>query len=145
MTDQVDFYILENAGGEEKRNYACRIAHKAYSQKLKVFIKTGSSQSEQELDKLLWSYSQESFIPHCVVNGGEAAWDDYPIQLGMDSNLVNNADILLNLSQDVVDDYDRFPRIAELVCGEELDRKSGRERFRHYREKGIQPNTHKLG
>ena len=42
------------------------------------------------------------------------------------------------------DGYALFTRIAEIIDGDALRRRQGRERFRHYRERGIAPETHNL-
>jgi DNA polymerase-3 subunit chi len=35
--------------------------------------------------------------------------------------------------------------VAELVGGTDASRQAGRERFRFYRDQGIEPETHNLG
>ncbi len=40
--------------------------------------------------------------------------------------------------------FDRFERIAEVIDADEARRQRGRERFRLYRERGIEPATHDM-
>ncbi len=55
------------------------------------------------------------------------------------------ADVLVNLGQDVPSWFSRYARVAELVSGDEAARQAGRDRFRFYRDRGIEPETHQLG
>jgi len=69
MTAQVDFYILPQAELAAKHTYACRIANKAFGQGLTVFIATEDAAQSQAVDKLLWTFAQNSFVPHAVCDG----------------------------------------------------------------------------
>ena len=39
----------------------------------------------------------------------------------------------------------RASRVLEFIDGEATRRTAGRERFRRYRDQGLDPNTHKVG
>ena len=146
--------MLDNGNRQDKLHYACRITQKAYDQGLKVFVQSDDRNVSQQMDSLLWTFSRESFIPHCIRDTPERSWEDYPVQLG--SLQTGNsghgegqfdefcADVVVNLADTPSDVIFGFPRIVDLVSGEQTDRIAGRERFRMYREKGLQPNTHKL-
>ena len=85
----------------------------------------------------------------------EVSWQDYPGQLGtleIDTPSQGGgqssealADVVVNLADTPSDSLFGFSRIVDLVSGEKTDRIAGRERFRKYREKGHEPNMHKLG
>jgi len=66
MTAQVDFYVLSQTDTAAKHTYACRIANKAFGQGMTVFIATEDAAQSQMLDKLLWTFAQNSFVPHVV-------------------------------------------------------------------------------
>mgnify|MGYP002790281654 CR=1 FL=1 len=53
--------------------------------------------------------------------------------------------VLVNLSTELPREPGRFERIIEVIDGEERRRQQGRERFRAYRDLGIEPETHSLG
>ena len=144
MTEQVDFYVLAGADRAGKLRFACRIAQKAYHNGLKVYLYTPDAMTSTELDELLWTFAQGSFIPHCIAGQESADWDDYPVQLGSAPEAVETGDLLVNLADEISEHHQRFVRIADLVAGNDDEKSSGRNRFRHYRQLGIEPNTHQM-
>ena len=148
MTQQVDFFILGKVDRTAKLKYACRVAQKAYLQGLKVYLYTESQEHNTELDMLLWTFSQGSFIPHIIADNATANWQDYPVQLGDTLDNVENGgadkevDLLISLISDPPRAYSRFNRIVDLVTDFPEEKASGRNRFRYYREQGLEPNTH---
>jgi DNA polymerase-3 subunit chi len=148
MTQQVDFYILGKLESTAKFKYACRVAQKAYLQGLTVYLHTESQQQNSELDMLLWTFSQGSFVPHIIADNAMADWQQYPVQLGDTLDNVENdgadttVDLLISLISDPPRTHSRFNRIVDLVTDFPEQKASGRRRFRYYREQGIEPNTH---
>ena len=49
-----------------KPRYVCDITEKIYSSKLSCTIYCAAEQSARLLDKLLWTWKQESFVPHTI-------------------------------------------------------------------------------
>lgn len=141
---RVDFYILaEQASGDDVRT-ACRIAEKAYRLGQRIFLHTDSALSAASLDDQLWTYRDGSFIPHAIV-GSEAAADS-PVIIGHGEEPdPDHRDLLINLADQVPLFFSRFERVAEIVGGNETNRKQARERFRFYRDRGYPLNTHELG
>jgi len=140
---QVDFYILAQTDLAAKHAYACRIANKAFGQGLTVFIATEDAAQSQAVDKLLWTFAQNSFVPHAVCDGGGQELARYPVQIG-DSAAPGEFDLLISLRRDAPADYAKFARVAELIIDDADDKTAGRARFRFYREQGIAPNTHNI-
>jgi len=52
--------------------------------------------------------------------------------------------VLINLSATVPPFFDRFGRVAEFLDARPEVRAAGRERFKAYRGRSIEPQTHKL-
>ena len=146
MAAQVDFYILPHSEAAEKHRYACRIANKAFGQGMTVFIATEDAAQSAALDKLLWTFAQNSFVPHAVCDGEAKDRARYPVQIGAgDAPHGPNAfDLLISLRRDAPHDYAQFARVAELIIDDADDKTAGRARFRFYREQGIAPNTHNI-
>jgi len=44
--------------------------------------------------------------------------------------------VLINLGQSVPVDFERFERFIEVVSGQENDRLVGRQRWKHYKDRG---------
>lgn len=142
---QVDFYILPNDSSEERLRLACRIADKAMQQGQQVLINTESAAESARLDDLLWTFSQGSFIPHRRIEAGTSAKLLEPVLISCGiAPTSQEPQVLINLAGAVPEFFTRYHRVAELVDGNEHRRMQGRERFRFYRDKGCEPNTHQL-
>ena len=142
---RIDFYLLEAPGGAACDATACRIAEKAWRQGHRVHLHVDSPESARRLDDLLWTWRDESFVPHSVCGAGEAAAEAAaPVTIGWGTPPDFAADVLLNLDSRVPEGFERFARIGELVGGAEPARSAGRERFRRYRAHGCDLRTHQL-
>ena len=56
----------------------------------------------------------------------------------------NHADVLINLAGAVPPFFERFARVAEFLDGRPEVRAAGRERFKAYRAKSLDPQTHNV-
>lgn len=140
---RVDFYVLAEADGESRLRLACRLAEKAFSPEQRVFVLASSSEEARQLDELLWTFRDRSFVPHALVDAPDA--DLMPVLIGTDPAAVEQADVLINLGAGVPAGYERFGRIVEPLDGDRERRQQGRERFRYYRERGDTPQSHDVG
>ncbi len=143
---RIDFYILANQKAEAAEHTACRLAEKAYGLKHSIYIHASSRQQAMQLDKLLWTFRDGSFVPHQLHNSDANA--DSPIIIGhqtcSDAELAAHHQLLINLDQTVPPFFSRFERVAEIVSGDETQRTQARERFKFYRERGYELQTHEL-
>ena len=140
---RIDFYLLEEPGAAACEATACRIAEKAWRHGHRVHLHVDSPESARRLDELLWTWRDESFVPHSVCGADETS-ADAPVTIGSGSLPRFDSDVLLNLDPCVPDGFDRFARVAEVVGGGEPARSAGRERFRRYRAHGCELRTHRL-
>lgn len=148
---RVDFYLVEDAGAVAGDASACRIAETAWRRGHRVHLHTDSRESARRLDDLLWTWRDESFVPHALCGGsgsteaagGEAA-GGLPVTIGWGALPGFADDVLLNLDPRVPDGFERFARIAEVVGGADSARAAARERFRRYRAFGCALETHRL-
>ena len=140
---RVDFYVLPDADPAQRSVLACKLAEKAYSQGLKVYIHTASGVDSQRLDELLWTFRAGSFLPHAIVKSGTDP-DFTPILLGHDLEPAGHTDVLINLGAEIPRFFGRFERVAELVDQRPELLAQSRERFRFYRERGYELKTHQL-
>jgi DNA polymerase-3 subunit chi len=139
---RIDFYVLPDADPAQRPLLACKLAEKAYSQGLKVYIHTASQSEAQQLDELLWTFRDRSFLPHALHSA--VTGDPPPILLGHDYEPSTHTDVLINLGNDIPRFFGRFERVAELVDQRTELLAQSRERFRYYRERGYELNTHPL-
>ncbi len=139
---EVDFYLLKDDSEQARVQFACRLADKAYRLGNRVFIHTRSAEQTQQLDKLLWTFQQNSFVPHELYQAGRRA--SSPVQLAHDAEPDADSDVLINLAADVPLFFSRFERVAELVDGSESMRRQGRKRYSFYKDRGYPLRTHEI-
>jgi DNA polymerase-3 subunit chi len=139
---RVDFYVLPDQKDNGRALLACRLIDKAYTLGHTVYVLAASEAQATALDDLLWTFRQDSFIPHeRYPLVGE---DDSPVLIGTTALTERTAQVLINFTDDAPADLDRYERVVELVDQHPTVLAKSRERFRAYRERGLTPETHKL-
>ena len=141
---QVDFYILGDEPAEARLRIACRIAEKAMQLDQHVFIRSSSGGEARQLDELLWTFAESSFVPHGIVGLAAASPEPFePVLIGVDAEPAGPRwDLLINLAEDVPEYFGRYARVAEIVDSDPARRRQGRERYKYYRDKGYKLLTH---
>ena len=140
---RVDFYILAQADERARQTLACKLAEKAWRLDNSVYIHAKNRADAEQLDELLWTFRDGSFVPHGVVGRNDDTGDS-PIMIGCENSTAENADLLINLCDDIPAIIEGFPRVAELVTSDENCRSLSRKRYAIYRDQGHELNTHKL-
>ncbi|MCL6269055.1 DNA polymerase III subunit chi [Sansalvadorimonas sp. 2012CJ34-2] len=144
MTQQVSFYILAEETPETRALFACRLAEKAWRNGVHAHIHTAGEEDTKALDSLLWSFREDSFLPHKVVENNSEVQE--PVTLGHSENqLKGRKGLLINLGDEIPNTLDSYSRIAEVVVQEESILKLARTRFRQYRGRGLDPQHQKVG
>jgi DNA polymerase-3 subunit chi len=108
-----------------------------------VYLLTADAPAALELDELLWTFSQGSFVPHAVYKNPADA-ESNPVLIGHNEPPAEYHDVLVSLAPEVPPWFSRFARVAELVAPDEAEKARARERFRFYRERGYPLESHNL-
>jgi DNA polymerase-3 subunit chi len=139
---RVDFYILDAVEPASRLSFACRLTEKAYGLDNRVYAHTATPDDARQLDEMLWTFRQGSFVPHQLLTdqGKQRA----PISIGTTEKCADNGDLLINLTEAIPEFVTGFQRVAEIICGDEQARQIGRERFKSYRQLGIEPEIHQI-
>ncbi len=139
---RVDFYVLPDHKDNGRALLACRLADKAYSLGHTVYLLAASEAQATALDDLLWTFRQDSFIPHerYPLAGEEAS----PVLIGTILPTEAGAQVLINCADRLPEGFERYERVVELVDQNPEVLAKSRERFKQYRERGCAPETHKL-
>ena len=137
---QVDFYVIEDTTHDAWLRYACRLIEKAYIMGLHIHIHTADESMTQQMDNLLWTFRDRSFIPHertCQPNELCAVTlnHDYPS---------DTREVLVNLCQQVPDNYQQYKRIVEVVANNDSMKHTARERYKFYKDNGEEPTHHQV-
>lgn len=143
---RVDFYVLEDDAELARERFACRLVDKAWRLKHTVYLHAASAAGAQQLDRLMWTWSDRSFLPHVLdapdLDPGLAAAT--PVRIGAGAEPGFEAEILVNLDREVPTFFSRFDRVAEIVGGGADERALARDRFRFYRDRGYTIETHQI-
>jgi DNA polymerase-3 subunit chi len=142
MTERVDFYVLNSRAAEQRWNFACRLTAKAYLQNLRVIIWNESAADARICDDMLWTFNDRSFVPHQISR--DMTDRSTPVHLTLDLDSVDAADLLVNLADRLPGGLSRFARVAEIIDADPERRRSGRERFKAYRDGKLDIQTHQL-
>ncbi len=137
---KVTFYLLETPT-QSPEYFACRLIDKAWRQGLTMHVHTSNETSCKAMDQLLWSWREESFLPHATLgHPGRAT----PITVGFTEQLPSHKELLINLDAKVPVFFHEYPRVCEVVVQVPQQKAVSREKFRFYRQAGIEPETHKM-
>lgn len=139
---RIDFYILAEGDAKTRFQLACRLIEKAYRNQHRIYIHTDNQTDAHYIDELLWTYRDDSFLPHNLY--GEGPDPTPPIQIGFNVTPEKQRDILINLSQQIPVFFEQFNRVLEIVPNDADMQNRSRENYRHYRARGYDITTHKL-
>jgi len=139
---QVDFYLLQDDSAQTRVGFACRLADKAYRLGNRVFIHTESAGQSHQLDDLLWTFQQNSFVPHAIYQAEQH--NPPPVLLAHDVEPDASSHVLINLAAEVPLFFSRFERVAELVNQNAGIRRQGRSRYSFYKDRGYPLRTHEI-
>ncbi len=140
---RVDFYLLKEAGVESRYSFACRLAEKAYRLNNTVHIHMVSQSDVDRVDELLWTFRDGSFVPHESLQNS-ASEGRSPVTLACGTAAIEACDLLINLSDEIPEFAEAFPRVAELVSSDDTCKQESRKRFTAYRDKGHTLETHNV-
>lgn len=138
---KIDFYLLPQ-GNENYFLFLCRLIEKAYLRKHQIYIHCANTHELQQLDGLLWTFHDTSFIPH--QNSEQAISDDCPIILGTKIAPERHQDILINLQEGMPENLQQFQRVIEIVPNDETKKALARQRYAQYKDQGFMIETHQI-
>jgi len=141
---RVDFYVTKESTPQFALRTACRIAEKAFSAGHRIHIRLKSNEDCEKLDALLWTFRDRSFIPHEISSS--------PIencQVTISTEICpeighGHSDMLLNVADEIPENFKQYQRIAEIIDNNPESIHAGRERYRFYRESGLDPHHHEV-
>jgi DNA polymerase-3 subunit chi len=135
---RIDFYTKV----DNKLRFAGKLCAKALAQKLRVNVYAPDQGLAERFDRLLWTDSALSFIPHCRAEDPLAA--QTPVLIHTQEGELQDDALLINLDHTWPPFFSRFERVIEIVGTEPEDAAAARERFRFYRDRGYAMQTHDM-
>jgi DNA polymerase-3 subunit chi len=131
---EVDFH----SGVGAPVHFACRLLRKACRQGVAVLV-TAPSATLGALDRELWTFEAQEFVPHLRVRPGQAldaTLRRTPIWLCEGEPPHPAPKVLVNLGAELPEGGEAFDRIIEIVPVEGEERQRARARWRAYEARG---------
>ncbi len=131
---RIDFYQL-NPERHRYDHVVCQLCQKAYDSNQLTLLLTHDAQQSQHLDHKLWTFRDDSFLPHdCEQESSRLTpilIHDNPVPRG-------DRQLLINLSSEVPPYFAQFDRVIELVT--EDNKQQARAHYSYYKERGYPLN-----
>lgn len=138
---EISFYVGRSDTLRGRLLLACRLIEKARQHKMHVHVHTDNFASSKQLDELLWTWNETSFIPHTTDLGGDLVES---VTIADDFEPVENCDYLINLSNERPSFFSRYQKMAEIIDQSDEVLTAGRERYSFYKKRGYNLSYHKL-
>jgi DNA polymerase-3 subunit chi len=140
---KIDFYILTTSSKQQAWLFACQWLEKNVVDRQRIYLNMATREEANAFDLLLWTYRDDSFIPHQLYT--PHAKHSPAIQIGECATPLSAEDrdyhILLNFAQHVPDFHEKFSHIVEIVFAEPVAQQAARARYKYYRDRGYDINT----
>lgn len=143
---QVDFYLISNRVIDAKYKLASRLCHKLQRQQKSSLVVTDNAEDTAELDRVMWSFSDTSFVAHDTFDDVQP---EALVHIG-DHNSVSpmvlerQHDVLINLSSSIPMFNHHFSRIAEIVEANDDAKAAARIRYKSYQGEGFELKMHNI-
>lgn len=131
---RIDFYQLD----PQRHRYdqvVCRLCQKAWDNRKLTLLLTQDAQQSQMLDNRLWTFADDSFLPH---DSEESPDFVTPILIHDNPDPAGERQLLINLSAAVPAYFAQFERVIELVTDE--NKAQARAHYSYYKERGYPLN-----
>jgi DNA polymerase-3 subunit chi len=127
------FYHLTRSGLDQALP---RLLEKAHQSGARVIVRCTEPERLDQLDRLLWTYKNDAFLPHGTKADGYAERQPIWLTTGMDRP--NEATILVVVDAASAEDATEFARVLELFDGRDPEAvAAARERWRWAEGQGL--------
>lgn len=92
-----------------------KLIEKVLESGARAVIRTGSAERAEALNSVLWTYDQDSFLPHGTARDGNA--EEQPVWITPEDENPNGADILVLTDGAVAADISGYRRCLEMFDG----------------------------
>lgn len=140
---EIDFHFRVPA----PQAYACRLVRKALRSGASVAV-TGPADALDTLDRELWSFEAEEFVPHArAERSGDvpASLHAATAWLAAEPEAVPAHGVLVNIGTGVPRGFEAFRRLIEIVPVGEAERTAARGRWKSYASRGYAIRSHDVG
>ena len=140
---EITFYVLNSESLYDRYLFACRLIEKAYNAGKFCYVLLDSIEQCQRLDDMLWTFRAGSFIPHQLFTGVEPEIKTQ-VLIGIQNAPANWQNVVFNLSSQLPQNWQNTTRILEILDNNETTKIPARQRYRTYKDAGIEIETHHI-
>jgi len=135
---QTIIYFVESRS-EEQRNLLCQWVERFYEAGKRVHVIADSSTAAQHLDQLLWSFSQESFVPHRVVAAKTESTPIDPVVITAGEAALSDFDAVVSDGPVSLEFMKRFKEAVHFILLDDQERRQeSRMLWQAARDQGLQ-------
>jgi DNA polymerase III subunit chi len=113
---EILFYHLE---GQPLERVLPQLVEKTLERGWRAMIETSNQARAEAIDALLWTYRDDSFVPHGIM--GEETDPDQPVLIATGSDNPNSAQVRFFVDRAVPQSADGYTRIVYLFSGHDPD------------------------
>jgi DNA polymerase-3 subunit chi len=140
---RVDFYEVREPDWEAA---LCRLVETAYEAGERAYVLASSEAHARRLDDLLWTFRDESFVPHELWQGEATLPDPAPVLVGWLQGNPAGPRCLFLAGPAAPADVVGFERIVDLVpAADPTLKNAARGRYRAFRDAGFDVAFHPAG
>jgi DNA polymerase-3 subunit chi len=128
--------------------YACRLLRKALRSGARGVAVTAPAATLGALDRTLWAFDPQEFIPHLLLRQGEAPAPRLartPIWLVERAEQGMQHPVLVHLGEEPAVGFESFQRLIEIVSNDLDERETARRRWKHYAGRGYELQRFDVG
>ncbi|WP_298573828.1 DNA polymerase III subunit chi [uncultured Luteimonas sp.] len=139
---RADFYLIAKPRfRDQPLRLVCELVRKAYAADLWTLVLARDAAQAEELDDLLWDMGEDEYIPHQIA-GRDEEDEVTPVLIADPQADAPMRPLVINLRDAPV--AGGFERVLEVVPADESARGPLRERWKHYKAQGIEPNKYDM-
>ena len=138
---RADFYLIDKPRfREDPLLLVCELAKRAFAAQQSTLILTRDFEQAEAVDEYLWSFDEDSFIPHQLAGDD----DDANTAVLIVPPGVETADrpMVINLRDTCA--QGQFDRVLEVVAADPAEREGSRVRWTEYKKAGFEVNKHDM-
>jgi DNA polymerase III subunit chi len=134
---RADFYLIAKPRfSEQPLLLVCELARKAYAAQQPTLILTRDFSQAEALDEVLWSFDEDTFIPHQLAGDDD---DAHTAVLIVPPGVETPArPLIINLREQCPESHGE--RVLEVVAADPAERDGSRVRWREYLRRGFDVN-----
>lgn len=140
---EVTFYVLNSTSLYERNLFACKLIEKAYNSGKFCYVLFDTIEECQRLDDMLWTFRAGCFIPHQLFVGTLPEITEQ-VLIGIKNAPSSWQNVIFNLSSQMPQNWQNGGRVLEILDNNDITKVAGRERYRTYKNAGIEIVTHKI-